>query len=192
MTTGEGGMMTTESDELAQKLGRLRSHGMTTLTWDRHKGHAWSYDVVDLGYNYRIDEIRAALGTVQLKKVERNNERRRQLVHEYRDVLNELVPQVEVPFNDYPGITSAHIMPVLLPGNTIRENFMGRMKAQGVQTSIHYPPIHMFSSFVDDKPKQLSITEEVAHREVTLPLYPMLTNEDILEVAKAVRQALSD
>jgi len=69
MTTGEGGMVTTDDDELAARLRLLRSHGMTSLTWDRHKGHAWSYDVVAPGYNYRIDEVRAAIGRVQLAKV---------------------------------------------------------------------------------------------------------------------------
>ena len=72
-------MLVTGDDGLAQKLRTLRSHGMTTLTWDRHQGHAWSYDVVDLGFNYRIDEIRSAIGREQLKKLEGNNERRRVL-----------------------------------------------------------------------------------------------------------------
>ena len=66
MTTGEGGMLVTDNEAYTHRAHLLRSHGMTTLTWDRHMGHAWSYDVVDLGYNYRIDEIRAALGMVQL------------------------------------------------------------------------------------------------------------------------------
>ncbi len=79
MTTGEGGMLVTDDDRLAERLRLLRSHGMTSLTWDRHKGHAWSYDVVDLGYNYRIDEIRSAIGRVQLKKLEHNNQLRREL-----------------------------------------------------------------------------------------------------------------
>lgn len=69
MTTGEGGMVVTNDDAIFERLSRLRSHGMTTLTWDRHRGHAWSYDVVDLGYNYRIDEIRAAIGLAQLRKL---------------------------------------------------------------------------------------------------------------------------
>jgi len=191
MTTGEGGMITTDNDDLAQKLGRLRSHGMTSLTWDRHKGHAWSYDVVDLGYNYRIDEIRAAIGLAQLSKVERNNEHRRKLTQIYRDVLQEIVPQVGIPFQNYPGITSAHIMPILLPKEVEREEFMGRMKEQGIQTSIHYPPIHTFTSFRDDKPMDLSVTEDVALREVTIPLYPALTDKDILMVVSAISQALS-
>ena len=70
MTTGEGGMLVTNDDELAAKLRLLRSHGMTSLTWDRHKGHAWSYDVVDLGYNYRMTDIQASIGLIQLGKLD--------------------------------------------------------------------------------------------------------------------------
>ncbi|HEY6071919.1 MAG TPA: DegT/DnrJ/EryC1/StrS family aminotransferase, partial [Anaerolineales bacterium] len=69
MTTGEGGMLATDDPALAERLRLLRSHGMTTLSWDRHQGHASAYDVVDLGYNYRIDEIRSAIGRVQLRKL---------------------------------------------------------------------------------------------------------------------------
>jgi len=189
MTTGEGGMLTTDNDDLAQKLSRLRSHGMTSLTWDRHKGHAWSYDVVDLGFNYRIDEIRAALGLAQLAKVERNNERRRHLSQIYRDALQELVSQVDIPFQNHAGKTAAHLMPILLPKEMKREEFMGRMKEQGIQTSIHYPPVHTFTSYNSDTKWNLPVTEEVAGREVTLPLYPALTDEDILLVVNAISRA---
>jgi dTDP-4-amino-4,6-dideoxygalactose transaminase len=73
LSTGEGGMLTTDDDAVAEKVRLLRSHGMTSLTWDRHKGHAYTYDVTDLGYNYRIDEIRAALGLEQLEEAGENN-----------------------------------------------------------------------------------------------------------------------
>ncbi len=88
MTTGEGGMLVTNNDGLAEKCAILRSHGMTTLTWDRHRGHAYTYDVIDLGYNYRLDEIRAALGSVQLNKVVKGNQRRAELAVLYRKLLN--------------------------------------------------------------------------------------------------------
>ena len=191
MTTGEGGMMTTDSDDLAQKLNRLRSHGMTSLTWDRHKGHAYSYDVVDLGYNYRIDEIRAALGLVQLSKVERNNERRRSLTQVYRDALQELAPQVNVPFQHHLGKTAAHIMPVLLPQDTKRQDFIESMKGNGIQTSIHYPPIHTFTSYKDDMVWNLPVTEEVAKREITLPLYPAMSNDAVIVVVSAIQASLN-
>jgi dTDP-4-amino-4,6-dideoxygalactose transaminase len=191
MTTGEGGMLTTDNDDLAQKLSRLRSHGMTSLTWDRHKGHAWSYDVVDLGYNYRIDEIRSALGLTQLAKVEKNNECRRHLSQIYRNALQDRVLQIDVPFQNHKGKTAAHIMPILLPKGTHREQFMSSMKDQGIQTSFHYPPVHTFTAYNGDTKWNLPITEEVASREVTLPLYPGLTTEDIHLVVNAICRAFS-
>jgi dTDP-4-amino-4,6-dideoxygalactose transaminase len=191
MTTGEGGMMTTNNDDLAQKLNRLRSHGMTSLTWDRHKGHAYSYDVIDLGYNYRIDEIRAAIGLAQLSKVERNNERRRSLTQVYRDALQELAPQVAVPFQSHMGKTSAHIMPILLPQETKRKEFIDSMKENGIQTSIHYPPIHTFTAYQDTMSWDLPVTEDVAKREITLPLYPAMSNDDVVVVVSAIQASLN-
>jgi dTDP-4-amino-4,6-dideoxygalactose transaminase len=189
MTTGEGGMVVTNDDNVFQKLRLLRSHGMTSLTWDRHKGHAWSYDVVELGYNYRIDEVRAALGNVQLSKLERNNQRRRQLVQLYRDQLQNL-EEISVPFRDHPGIPAAHIMPVLLPHGADRLLFMEQMKSEGIQTSIHYPPIHQFTAYQSLGQHGLTITEDTAGREVTLPLYPGMTDEDVNLVCNMISSAL--
>jgi len=191
LTTGEGGMVVTNDDALCEKLKLLRSHGMTSLTWDRHKGHAWSYDVVDLGYNYRIDEMRAALGIVQLNKLEGNNERRRHLTQLYREALQEL-HQITIPFLNHCGTTSAHIMPILLPSDSKRSDFMERMKSQGIQTSIHYPPIHKFTAYREltgKAPVRLPITENVAACEVTLPLYPTMRDEDVAKVVSAISQS---
>ena len=193
MTTGEGGMVTTNDDAIAEKLRVLRSHGMTSLTWDRHKGHAWSYDVVDLGYNYRIDELRSAVGRAQLKKIRRFNQRRAELTRLYRDLLSELAPEVRVPFNEERGVSCHHIMPVLLPKGTNRVAFMEAMKGEGVQTSIHYPPIHHFKNYEGQKDfvrTDLTVTEDVCGREVTLPLYPLLKDEDVRVVAESVRKSL--
>ncbi len=184
-------MIVTNDEGYSQRLRLLRSHGMTSLTWDRHKGHAWSYDVVDLGYNYRIDEIRAALGSVQLEKLPANNERRRQLTQIYRDALQELTPQVVTPFVNHAGISAAHLMPVLLPSGTDRQSFMESMKLQGIQTSIHYPPIHTFTAYSGGKAKHsLPNTEDIAGREITLPLYPAMSEQDVFTVAKAIAHTL--
>jgi dTDP-4-amino-4,6-dideoxygalactose transaminase len=191
MTTGEGGMIVTNDDDLAERLRRLRSHGMTSLTWDRHQGHAWSYDVVDLGYNYRLDEIRSALGRVQLSKLDAYNRLRRELTSLYHEMLEELVPVVEIPFQDHVGVSACHLLPVLLPGDIDRKQFMGKMKERGIQTSIHYPPIHYFSEYHKERafsPQLLPITEDVAAREISLPLYPMLTDQDL----EVITQALCD
>jgi dTDP-4-amino-4,6-dideoxygalactose transaminase len=188
MTTGEGGMITTNDDNLAEKLRLLRSHGMTSMTWDRHKGHAWSYDVVGLGYNYRIDEIRSALGRIQLGKLDANNARRRSLAQQYRIALQELSPRINVPFESHPGISAAHIMPILLPVGTDRTHFMENMKTFGIQTSIHYPPIYNFSAFHKFTNSISPITDDVSSREVTLPLYPGLSDADVLLVVNTIHE----
>jgi len=129
LSTGEGGMIVTEDDALAEQFHLLRSHGMTSLTWDRHQGHAWSYDVVTTGYNYRIDEIHSALGRVQLDKLDGNNARRSALSARYRELLGELCPTLALPFEGHPGISAHHIMPVLLPRGTERVRFMASSPA---------------------------------------------------------------
>jgi dTDP-4-amino-4,6-dideoxygalactose transaminase len=192
MTTGEGGMLVTDEDALADQLRSLRSHGMTSMTWDRHKGHAWSYDVSALGYNYRIDEIRSAIGRVQLAKLKDFNAGRARVAAWYGEALQELVPTLGIPFQSHRGETCHHIYPVLLPVGADRLAFMESMKSQQIQTSIHYPPIHTFSAYRDLRPAEgaLPVTEEVARREVTLPLYPAMTEADVLAVAQAVQKAL--
>ena len=113
MTTGEGGMLVTDDDELAQKIRIARSHGMTSLTWDRHKGHSFSYDVVARGYNYRLDELRAALGIVQLQRLAAGNGQRRQLTRMYQEKLQPL-SQIQIPFLAGPEGSAHHIFPILL------------------------------------------------------------------------------
>jgi dTDP-4-amino-4,6-dideoxygalactose transaminase len=193
MTTGEGGMLVTDDDGLAEKLRVLRSHGMTSLTWDRHKGHAWSYDVVDLGFNYRMDEMRSALGRVQLKKLERNNQIRREHTALYHRLLEERCPSVRLPFREHPGVSACHLLPVLLPPGTRREAIMESLKSRGIQTSIHYPPIHQFSAYrhrMDVEGQDLRCTEELAARQLTLPLYPGMSEADVEFVVEGLSDAL--
>ena len=189
MTTGEGGMVTTNSDELAVRLRHLRSHGMTSLTLDRHQGRAYSYDVVALGYNYRMDEIRASLGRVQLKGLAARNERRKQLTARYREGLS-LVPEVTMPFSRSTSKSACHILPVLLPEYANREHVMRYMRERGVQTSVHYPAINQFSYYQQRDPVELPVTEAIARRELTLPLFPELRDEQVDQVVAALADAL--
>jgi dTDP-4-amino-4,6-dideoxygalactose transaminase len=194
LSTGEGGMLTTNQDDLAEKLRILRSHGMTSLTWDRHQGHAYSYDVVALGYNDRIDEIRSALGLVQLGKLEANNRLRQERTRRYWKAL-ESTP-LGLPFcnlDQEPGFEPAyHIFPVLLPEGVERKAFMDHLKQAGVQTSIHYPPIHQFTYYRSRFPGVIvPKTESIARREVTLPLFPGMTDAQQDLVIASVIQALA-
>jgi dTDP-4-amino-4,6-dideoxygalactose transaminase len=191
MAVGEGGMITTHRDDLAVKMRLMRSHGMTTLTWDRHRGHAHSYDVVALGYNYRLDEVHAAIGLVQLEKLAANNQRRGEVAAQYRRHL-EAGPALKLPFEAPRGKASFHLFPVILGPGIDRAAFMEKMKAVGIQTSIHYPPIHRFSYYrerFEGREGELPLTEDVGRREVTLPLYPTMSDEQVQWVIDAVREA---
>ncbi|MEN6555401.1 MAG: DegT/DnrJ/EryC1/StrS family aminotransferase [Anaerolineaceae bacterium] len=193
LTTAEGGMLVTDDPELAEKVRVLRSHGMTTLTWDRFKGHASTYDVVAQGYNYRMDELRSALGREQLKRIPSGNARRAELVRLYRELLAREAPSIRIPFQEERGQSSYHILPALLPAGADKHAFMERMKAQGIQTSWHYPPVHRFSIYKDayaSRPNPLPVSDEVAEREVTLPLYPTMSEEQVGWVVQAAKTAL--
>lgn len=191
MTTGEGGMIVTDDDDLAQKIRILRSHGMTTLTWDRHRGHAYTYDVIDLGFNYRIDEVRSALGREQLKKVVQGNQKRDALAHLYREMIEERIPQVSMPFANPRGRSSHYIQPIILPENRNKFEFMAKMKEQGIQTSWHYPPIHHFQIYKNKQyDNKLPVTEATVNRLVTIPLYPTMSEQEAVWVIDAIIDAL--
>ena len=189
LSTGEGGMLVTNRDDVAGKVRLLRSHGMTSLTWDRHHGHAYTYDVVELGYNYRIDEIRSALGKVQLSKLVANNARRKSITEQYW--LGLAAAGVGLPFRQSIGQPAYHIFPILLPEGSDRLKFIDTLRLQGIQTSIHYPPVHKFSYYRQLYPDvSLPLTESVAGREVTLPLYPGMSDEQVKLVIDSVCKSL--
>jgi dTDP-4-amino-4,6-dideoxygalactose transaminase len=188
LSTGEGGMLVTNRDDVADKVRLLRSHGMTSLTWDRHRGHAYTYDVVELGYNYRIDEIHSALGLVQLGKLVVNNARRKVITEQYWEELAHT--GVGFPFRDGVGQPAYHIFPILLPERIDRQKFIDAMRLEGIQTSIHYPPVHKFSYYRQLYPDvSLPFTEGVAGKEVTLPLYPGMSEDQVKLVIGAVCKA---
>jgi dTDP-4-amino-4,6-dideoxygalactose transaminase len=191
LSTGEGGMVATDRSDLADRIRLLRSHGMTSLTWDRHQGHAHTYDVVDLGYNYRIDEVRSALGLVQLSKLDKNNSRRQTITEGYWDKLQG--SGVELPFRNTPGSPAYHIFPILLPTGVDRSKFIASLKNAQIQTSIHYPPIHCFSYYRNlYSDIKLPRTEDAASREVTLPLYPTMSDEQLELVINHVTSSMKE
>jgi dTDP-4-amino-4,6-dideoxygalactose transaminase len=189
ITTAEGGMITTNDTELAQRMRLLRSHGMTVSSWDRDKGRPAHYDVLQFGFNFRFDDIRAALGLVQLGKLPLFNRQRAELVRRYNERFSEARLDVILPFASVPEIKepSYHIYPIVLASSAERDAMAEQLKAEGIQTSIHYPPIHHFSAFRETgREVSLPITEAFASRELTLPLYPSLSPtlvDDIVAVA---------
>jgi dTDP-4-amino-4,6-dideoxygalactose transaminase len=192
LVTGEGGMVVTRHKEWAEKARAMRSHGMGALSWDKYHGHLSSYDIERLGYNYRTTEIQSALGLVQLKKLERNNRRRKKLVQIYRSELQG-TKEISIPFLRFKGISSYHLFPVLVAPFVDRNKVMEGLKDFGIQSSIHYPPIHLFSLYRNQfgyKKGDLPITEEVSRREITLPLHPLLDVGDVKWIAKKLKEAI--
>jgi dTDP-4-amino-4,6-dideoxygalactose transaminase len=185
IASGEGGMVVTNRDDLAERVRLLRSHGMTTLTWDRHKGHAGSYDVIDPGYNYRLDELHAALGRAQLQKLEPNNQRRRDLLGSYRDAVQSLSGWI-MPFADTIEYSSGHLMVIVAPSPDIRERAVQMLRQSGIQSSMHYPCIGDFTAFAEDWREGLDVTRQFTRRAITLPLYPTLHPDRIFEIVRVL------
>ncbi len=191
MSTAEGGMVISRSPSILQRVRHLRAHGMSSDTLTRHQGHAYSYDVTMLGYNYRMDELRASLGLTQLPHLSSWNQKRNKLSNCYREVIAARLPEVDVSFSQtHP--TAAHLMPVILPASCNRQGVIDHMRKRGVQTSIHYPPVHLFSYYRKSIPESvLPITEEFCSRELTLPLHPGLTDDDVVFVVESLREVLN-
>jgi dTDP-4-amino-4,6-dideoxygalactose transaminase len=191
LAVGEGGMVVTSDKEIAERIRLLRSHGMTTLTWDRHRGHAAGYDVVALGYNYRIDEPRATLGRLRLSKLEEENAARTRAVARYRSELVD-VAGISLLADPDPGDTSAnHLFPIVLDEGIDREALRAALSSTGVQTSVHYPPVHHFSIYHSGAP-DLPRTDAYGAREVTLPLFAHITEEQQARVIDSATAALTD
>jgi dTDP-4-amino-4,6-dideoxygalactose transaminase len=188
ISIGEGGMLVTGDPEFAKQARLLRSHGMTTLSYQRASGHSTRYDVVASGYNYRMDDIHAALGIVQLGKL-RDDIRRRAIVRDrYLDALAD-APGIVVPFGRREGLASNYIFPVVLEGADAarRDALRDAMHERGIQTSIHYPAVHRFSIFEQYR-RPLPETERVSDTLVTLPMHGRLSANDISRVAATLRE----
>ncbi|MGR9073093.1 MAG: DegT/DnrJ/EryC1/StrS family aminotransferase [Gammaproteobacteria bacterium] len=192
MTTGEGGMVVSGDHKLVSRLRMLRSHGMTASTYQRYKGHAFGYDVAELGYNYRLDEMRAAIGIEQLRRLSGFNDRRGERVERYRKLIKTRLPQVQIPFDGAENTegSSFHIFPVLLPGDErVRDNALRAMADRGIQCSVHYRPIHTFTAY-QGICADVPLTERIAKSLLTLPLFPDLTNLQMNWVVDALEESI--
>jgi dTDP-4-amino-4,6-dideoxygalactose transaminase len=188
LAVGEGGLVVTDDDALAARVRSLRSHAMSSGTWDRHSGHPRSYDVAEVGFNYRIDEPRSALAHSRLEQMAPDIEARRRLTLLYRERLADhhglIVPFAAGAVAD----SSCYIMPVLLREPQRRDEIRHRLlERHGIQTSVHYPPIHRFAAYWQRSPDlSLPVTDAVSSAEITIPLYPHMTDAQLERVVGAL------
>lgn len=188
MTTGEGGMVTTDDDDLAARIRNMRSHGMTSLSWDRHHGRPATYDVTAHGFNYRIDDLRAALGRAQLERLHGMNANRQRLAAEYADIIaHSGDPGMRMLFGDRPEQGTAHLAGIVVDEarrNPIRQH----LADSGIQTSLHYPPTHLFSAFAEDGHGGLPVSELFANSMITLPMHANLPISAVADIIGAISE----
>ena len=191
ISCGEGGLLATRDARVADFARSRRSHAMTSGTWDRHRGHAMSYDVVDVGFNYRIDEPRAALLSARLPGLAADVAERRRLTHLYRAAFAE-VPGVSVPYSDEQvDASSCYIMPLMLDDPELRDPLRSYLSERhAIQTTVLYPSINEFSAYTGAP--SLPRCEHAARSQVTLPLYPHLGEDRLQRVVMAVTEGLAE
>ena len=190
LAVGEGGMVITNDEDIGRRTRLLRSHGMTSLTWDRHRGHASTYDVVELGFNYRIDEPRAALTLSRLRRLDEENERRAAITANYRQELSDVNGVEMLEPAPAGAVDASHLFAIVLDRSIDRARFRNVLAERGVQTSVHYPPAHRFAIY-DHLAADLPITEDYAARTVTLPLFPHMTADQLAHVVDSVHRGLA-
>lgn len=190
ISTGEGGMIVTNNQAYYERARLLRSHGMTSLSYERSKGHSTAYDVIELGYNYRMDDIHSAIGIVQLDKLKADLEKRAEIRKIYIEQLNQ-IDGIIVPFKDYSEFSSNYIFPIILKNSTSkkRNEIRDKLAEVGIQTSVHYPAVHRFSIYSDyyiDLPK----TDYLAENLITLPMYSSLEGNDVTFITSTLKWLL--
>ncbi len=187
ISTGEGGMLVTNNFDYDQEARLLRSHGMTTMSYQRATGHSTEYDVIRLGYNYRMDDIRAAIGLVQLDKLKRDLEKRAQVRSWYIDALKDN-HDIIIPFANYNGFVSNYIFPIVLKNadKEKRDKVRRKLHRAGIQTSIHYPPVHKFSIYSNHK--ILNNTEMAGDLLISLPMYAKLNLQEIKYISIVIQK----
>jgi UDP-4-amino-4,6-dideoxy-N-acetyl-beta-L-altrosamine transaminase len=196
MTTGEGGMVLTNDVNLAEKIARLRSHGITRRPEEMTKAPdgPWYYQQIDLGYNYRMTDIQAALGSSQLKRLDLAVARRNRLAERYRDLLAEL--PVDLP-PSFPERTSAmHLYVVRLTGVVearVHRSIFEDMRASGIGVNLHYIPIHLQPYFQElgFRGATFPRAESYYGRAISLPMYPTLREQEQDQVARALADAIA-
>jgi dTDP-4-amino-4,6-dideoxygalactose transaminase len=191
MTTAEGGAIIARDRSLRESIRRARSHGMTSGTRQRLDSRSPDYDVTMLGFNYRMDELRAALGLAQLKRLTEWNDPRRRLSLHYRRLMAERCGSIMVPFASS-WASAHHLMPVVLPTACSRQPVIDGLRNRGIQTTVHYPPVHRLTFYHNLYPDcSLPRTEEFARRELTVPLHPRMTPATVELVVESLASAVA-
>jgi dTDP-4-amino-4,6-dideoxygalactose transaminase len=197
MTTGEGGMITTDNDELAEKMRLLAMHGISKDAWKRYTSEgSWYYEVVYAGYKYNMTDIQAALGIHQLARLEQFLATRSKYVAMYNQAFGEM-PEIQIPIVNANVRHAWHLYVIQLDLEQLtlnRAQFIEALHAQNIGTSVHFIPVHLHPYYRETwgyKRGDLPKAERIYDRIVSLPLFPKMTERDVEDVIAAVRKIIS-
>lgn len=190
VTTGEGGMVLTDDANVAKRVRSFRHHGIDMDLHARNKTNSWEYDVVDLGFNYRLPDINCALGVSQLSKSDRWLERRRAIVGAYHTALHGL-PMLQLPEQRSDCLSAWHLYVVRLNLETItasRSQVFAALRAENIGVNVHYIPIPWMTHYANLGyiRGQWPVAEREYERVISLPIYPSMTDQDVADVVTAI------
>lgn len=192
ITTGEGGMATTQDPQLAERMKLMSLHGLSRDAWERYAGGSWDYQIVAAGFKYNLTDIAAALGRRQLARAEALRARRAEIAGRYRAAFADL-PGLELPEDPANRIHAWHLFPVRLDLESLkidRNTFAAELKQRGVAFSVHWRPLHLHPLYRDSfgwRPEDCPQASATFPRLITLPLFPAMTEAEISAVVSTVR-----
>ena len=193
LTTGEGGMVTTNNEEYAQKIRKLTLHGISKDAWKRYTSEgSWYYEVIYAGYKYNMTDIQAAIGLHQLKKIEKFNSKRAELAQLYTQLLSD-VEEIETPKVNPEVKHSWHLYVIKLNLEMLkigRSEFIEKLKENGIMTSVHFIPVHLHPYYRETfgfKKGDFPVAEAIYERVISLPLHTKLEKNAIYYIAEVIK-----
>jgi dTDP-4-amino-4,6-dideoxygalactose transaminase len=197
VTTGEGGMVTTNDHLLAEKIRLLSLHGISRDAWRRysHEG-TWHYDILCPGYKYNMMDIQAAIGIHQLKKAPEMQKRRAEIAKKYTKAFRDL-PEIITPCTKKNVRHAWHLYPLLINNDLLsisRNEFIEALKSENIGTSVHFIPLHLHPYYRHKygyKRGDFPVAESVFDHEISIPIYPTMTDEDVHDVIDAVKKLIA-
>lgn len=195
ITTAEGGMVITQDAEHAKRMRSLRHHGIDVDFQKRNEANLWLYDVINLGYNYRIPDVNCALGISQLRKLDTWLERRREIAKQYNQAFSHL-PQVETPYIQPECESAWHLYVIRLNLDMLRvgrETIFKALRAENIGVNVHYIPIPWLSYYqqLGYKRGECPVAEQAYERLITIPLFPAMSDQDVQDVIAAVGKVVT-
>ncbi len=196
ITTGEGGVITTNNKELYEKLKLFRTHGITRdkqILYNKNEG-SWYYEQLELGYNYRITDIQCALGISQLNKIDKFLRRRREIAEKYNEYLKD-IDGIVLPYQEEYIKSSWHLYVIQLELEKFkvgRREIFEALKAENIGVNVHYIPVyyHPYYQKLGYKKGLCPNAEKLYERIITIPLYPKMTDKDVKDVVEALDRVL--